>query len=158
MALPFKEIVDRIRSRFPSAVAEVVEPTGDPFVVIHAASLVDVARFLRESSDLEFDYLASVGGTDDLQNLWSVMHLYSIRHVHRLVMKVKLDRANPVVASLCPVWPGANWHEREAWDLYGIQYTGHPDPRRILLPEDWPGHPMRKDYDFPEHYQGIPLK
>jgi NADH-quinone oxidoreductase subunit C len=158
VGLAFKEICDRLRSRFPTAVAEVVEPNSDPFALVDGAQLVDVARFLKETPELDFDYLASIGGTDDLQNLWSVIHLYSIGKNHRFVIKVKLDRTDPVVATLCPVWPTANWHEREAYDLYGIRYEGHPDLRRILLPEDWPGYPMRKDYDFPEHYQGIPLK
>jgi NADH-quinone oxidoreductase subunit C len=158
MGLSFKEIVDRLKSRFPSAVLEIVEPNGDPYAVVDPAQLIDVCSFLKDTPDLEFDYLASLSGTDDLTNLWSVIHLYSIRRNHRFVMKVKHDRANPSVASLCPLWPTANWHEREAYDLYGIRYEGHPDLRRILLPEDWPGYPMRKDYDFPEHYPGIPLK
>ena len=158
MGLSFKEIVDRLRSQFPAVTFETVEPNGDPFVVVDKNALIDVGRFLKDTTDLDFDYLASLGGTDDLQNLWSVIHLYSIRRNHRLVMKVKLDRNDPSVASLCDLWPTANWHEREAYDLYGIRYEGHPDLRRILLPEDWPGYPMRKDYDFPEHYQGIPLK
>lgn len=158
MGLSFKEIVDRLRSRFPSAVQETVEPNGDPFAVIDAAQLVELCRFLKDTPELDFDYLASLGGTDDLQNLWTVLHLYSIRRNHRLVLKVKHDRTDPKVDSLCGVWATANWHERESYDLYGIRYEGHPDLRRILLPEDWPGYPMRKDYDFPEHYQGIPLK
>ena len=158
MGLSFKEIVDRLRSQFPAVTFEIVEPNGDPFVVVDKNALVDICRFLRDTTDLDFDYLASLGGTDDLTNHWSVIHLYSIRRNHRLVMKVKLDRTEPSVASLCDTWPTANWHEREAYDLYGIRYEGHPDLRRILLPEDWPGYPMRKDYDFPEHYQGIPLK
>jgi|SRR5688572_1271233 NADH-quinone oxidoreductase subunit C len=158
MGLSFKEIVDRLRSRFPSAVQETVEPNGDPFAVVDGAQLVELCRFLKDTPELDFDYLASLGGTDDLQNLWTVLHLYSIRRNHRLVLKVKHDRTDPKVDSLCGVWATANWHERESYDLYGIRYEGHPDLRRILLPEDWPGYPMRKDYDFPEHYQGIPLK
>jgi len=158
VGLAFREICDRIRARFPSALGEVVEPLGDPFVVIETGQLSAVCLFLRDTPELEFNYLASVGGVDDLQNLWSIYHLYSIPRNHRFVIKVKLDRNDPRVASLCPIWPTANWHERESYDLYGIQYEGHPDPRRILLPEDWPGYPMRKDYDFPEHYEGIPLK
>jgi NADH-quinone oxidoreductase subunit C len=74
------------------------------------------------------------------------------------VLKVQLDRETPVVPSLVPLYKAADWHEREAYDMYGIVYTDHPDLRRILLPEDWPGYPMRKDYEFPDEYQGIPLK
>ena len=158
MGLGFKELVDRVRAQFPDAIREVVEPNGDPFAVVDGARLVEIAAFLKKTPDLDFDYLASVGGVDDLQNLWAVYHLYSIGKNHRFVLKVKLPRQGAAVPTLCPVWPTANWHERETYDLYGITFEGHPDPRRILLPEDWPGHPMLKDYDFPEHYQGIPLK
>jgi len=74
------------------------------------------------------------------------------------VLKVQLDRENPSVISLVSLWKAADWHERETYDMYGIVYQDHPDLRRILLPEDWPGYPMRKDYEFPDEYQGIPLK
>ena len=158
MGLSPKEVYDRVRAAFPRSALEVVEPAGDSFCIVPAADLPAVCSFLKETSDLDFDYLASVGGADDLTNVWVIYHLYSIRRNHRAVLKVKLDRGNPSVASLCPLWAGANWHERETYDMYGIRFEGHPDPRRILLPEDWTGFPLRKDYDFPDHYQGIPLK
>lgn len=158
MGLSYKEVYERLQAGIPGAVQEIAEPGGEPFAVVAADKLLEASRFLRDTADLDFDYLACQGGADDGTNLWSIYHLYSIRRNHRAVLKVKLDRESPSVASVCAIWPGANWHERETYDMYGIQFEGHPDHRRILLPEDWPGYPLRKDYDFPDHYQGIPLK
>ncbi len=157
MGLAPKDVLERVKAQCASA--EVVDvPGGDSFALVPADKFFELCRWLRSAPELEFDYCASIGGYDDSQNIWSVLHLYSIKRNHRLVLKVKLDRATPSVASVCGVWAGANWHERESYDMYGIVYEGHPDLRRILLPEDWPGYPLRKDYDFPDHYQGIPLK
>lgn len=151
-----KEVLERLKARF--ADAEVVEPNGEPYAVVGREKFLEVCRWLKETPDLDFDFCASVSGVDDTKDFWSVYHLYSTRRNHRTVVKVKLDRERPAVPSVCGLWPGANWHEREAYDMYGIEYEGHPDLRRILLPEDWPGFPLRKDYEFPDHYQGIPLK
>jgi NADH-quinone oxidoreductase subunit C len=125
---------------------------------VKAESLLAIATWLKTDSELQFDLLSCVCGTDDRKNLWSVYHLYSVPKNHKAVIKVQLDRETPSVPSLVPIWKAADWHERETYDMYGIVYTDHPDLRRILLPEDWPGYPMRKDYEFPDEYQGIPLK
>ncbi len=158
MGLSAKDVYERLKAGVPGAVLEVVEGPGDAFAVVDPARWAEAAGFLKTTADLDFDYLACLGGTDDLANFWVVVHLYSIRRNHRAVLKAKLDRTAPAIASLCGTWAGADWHEREAYDMYGIVFDGHPDLRRILLPEDWPGYPLRKDYDFPDHYQGIPLK
>lgn len=156
MGLPPKEVLARLKERFPAV--EVVEPAGDAYAVVPRETLLEACRWLKDAPELQFDYLACMGGVDDEKDFWCVYHLYSIPRNHRAVLKVKLDRESPSVPSVCPVWPGADWHEREAYDMYGFAFEGHPDLRRILLPEDWPGYPLRKDYDFPDHYQGIPLK
>jgi NADH-quinone oxidoreductase subunit C len=156
MPLAPKDVLDRIKAQFPAV--EIVESPGDSFAVVPREKFLEVARWLKDAAELEFDYCACVSGVDDTKDFWSVYHLYSVKRNHRAVLKVKLDRETPTVDSVCSVWPGANWHERESYDMYGIVYEGHPDLRRILLPEDWPGYPLRKDYDFPDHYQGIPLK
>ncbi len=158
MPLILKDVYERIKAKFPDAVAQVVECPGDPYCVVKSASLVAVCRWLRDDPELRFDLLSSLGGTDDAKSLWVVYHLYSIPKNHRAVLKVEADRANPSVPSVSGVWRTADWHEREAYDMYGIVFEGHPDLRRILLPEDWPGFPLRKDYEFPDEYQGIPLK
>ena len=154
MPLTYSEIYGKI----PQAVLRVEDVPGQPFAVIRRESIVDVCRFLRDDPDLRFDYCSDVCGYDDTKTFWVVYHLYSIPKRHNAALKVDAGKDDPWAPSVCSVWPGANWHEREAYDMYGIRFEGHPDLRRILLPEDWPGYPLRKDYDFPDHYQGIPLK
>jgi NADH-quinone oxidoreductase subunit C len=158
MSLTFKQVYEKIKEKFPDGVVSIIECPGDPYCVVKAESLLAIATWLKTDSELQFDLLSCVCGTDDRKNLWSVYHLYSVPKNHKAVIKVQLDRETPSVPSLVPIWKAADWHERETYDMYGIVYTDHPDLRRILLPEDWPGYPMRKDYEFPDEYQGIPLK
>lgn len=157
MGLAPKDLLQRLKAQFPT-IENVLELNGDPYAVVSGDELLEVCQWLQTNPELEVDYPACIGGVDDGQNVWVVYHLYSVKRNHRVVLKVKLDRNTPSVPSVCAIWPGANWHERETYDMYGIVFDGHPDLRRILLPEDWPGYPLRKDYDFPDHYQGIPLK
>jgi NADH-quinone oxidoreductase subunit C len=158
MGLSYKEVYDRIQASFADAVVSRSEGPVDPFLVVKKEHLVKLCTWLREDAELRFDFLSSVSGVDDTQTFWSVYHIYSIPKNHNCVLKVDCGKEDPWVPSVCGVWATANWHEREAYDLYGIRYEGHPDLRRILLPEDWEGHPLRKDYDFPEEYRGIPLR
>lgn len=159
MALTFKEVYAKVRERFPDAVVSVEEVPGDPYCVLKPGALVEVFRYLKTDAELQFDLCSCVSGVDDGKDLWVVYHLYSIPRNHRAVFKVNAGgRENPGVPSVTSVWKTADWHERETYDMYGIVFEGHPDLRRILLPEDWPGWPLRKDYEFPDEYQGIPLK
>jgi NADH-quinone oxidoreductase subunit C len=159
MSLTLKQVYERLRAKFPQGVTGVVECAGDPYAVIPAAAIVDVCKYLRDDPELRFELCSSISGTDDTVDFWVVYHLYSVAKNHRAVLKVKAEpRDNPSVPSVVGVWKAADWHEREAFDMYGIVFEGHPDLRRILLPEDWPGYPLRKDYEFPDEYQGIPLK
>jgi NADH-quinone oxidoreductase subunit C len=147
----------------------------DPFVVVDAADLLEVCRFLRDDSRLAFDLLNCISGVDYLEpdpkkapkagyepHLEVVYHLQSFRQRHRFVLKVILPRWKdnrpgelPEVPSVAGLWRTADWHEREVYDLSGISFTGHPDLTRILLAEDWIGHPLRKDYEYPLEYHGI---
>ena len=147
----------------------------DPFIVVEPANLVEVCRFLRDDPRLKFDMLNCISGVDYLEldpkkapkagyepHLEVVYHLSSYTHKHRLVVKVLLPRWKdnkpgelPEVPTLTGIWPAADWHEREVFDLAGVMFTGHPDLRRILLSDDWVGHPLRKDYEFPLEYHGI---
>jgi NADH-quinone oxidoreductase subunit C len=107
-----------------------------------------VARVLRDAADLKFSFLAEVTATDywPSEPRFEVVYvLVSLAHRHRLRMKVRLHGSDAHLATVCDVWPAANWLEREVWDLFGIVFDGHPDPRRLLMPEDWEGFPLRKD-------------
>ena len=120
-------------------------------------ALKEVAGFLKKEPGLEFDCLSNLSGVDyPKRNVIEVVyHLYSYRHRHLFVLKVEAVRDDPVVPSLTSLWGHADWQEREVFDLLGVRFDGHPDLRRILMPEDWPGHPLRKDFVEPEEYHGI---
>ena len=155
-----KDICDRIASKFADRTAFLLElkPEGvlDPFIKVAPAALPEVARFLRDEPELAFDYLMCLSGMDYGKGiLGAVYHLASVSKRHKITVKVEVPAALPEIPTVSAVWPTANWHEREAYDLIGIRFTGHPDLRRILLPDDWEGHPLRKDYTVPEFYQGI---
>ena len=164
MALPPQEIADRLRSRLPDAIQNVETLDPEPRLEIKAQALRDVCRFLRDDPDLRFDTLMCLSGVDYMgikeaqppRALGVVYHLFSLDKRHKITLKVKAPRDNPVVPTVSDIWPTANWHEREAYDLIGITFSGHPDHRRILTSEDWVGHPLRKDYEFPKEYHGVP--
>lgn len=129
---------------------------GDSFIVVPADKIVVVSRMLKLTERFSFDVLSDETAVDRKENFEVVYHLFSYRHQHSLVLKVILphDEA-PSIASVEQVWPVANWYEREVYDLFGIVFKGHSDLRRIMLPEDWVGHPLRKDYKEQEDYHGI---
>lgn len=147
----------------------------DPWIEIAPAAILEVARFLHDDSRLRFDHLNDLTAVDYFEpdpkkqakfghepHLEVVYHLSSYEHRHAIVLKVKLPRWRndvpgelPQIDSVSSVWAIADWHEREAFDLLGVEFVGHPDLRRILCPEDWVGHPLRKDYEFPLEYHGI---
>ena len=137
------EIAHRIEQKFPGAVQEAVPEAA----TIDPAKLVDVCAYLRDDPDLQFSFLSSLTGVDRLDTLEVVYHLTSIHHNSMTALKVRTnDRENPIVPSVISVWPGANLQEREAYDLLGIYFEGHPDLRRIFLWEGFAGYPLRKDY------------
>lgn len=131
---------------------------GDPFITISPDQFHEAAVFLKNDPALAMDQLKLITGTDRGDVMECVYHLYSYTHFHALTLKVILERENPEVRSICDVYGAADWHERETYDLVGIRFAGHPNLRRILLPEDWVGHPLRADYVEPEEYHGIPNK
>ncbi len=121
---------------------------GDWTAIVGAERLLDVARHLRDAPDARFDFCSDVTAVDwppRARRFDVVYSLYSTRLRHRVRIKVRTGDNEPI-PSVTPVWPAANWLEREVFDLFGIQFDGHPDLRRILMPEDWQGHPQRKDY------------
>jgi NADH-quinone oxidoreductase subunit C len=140
-------LADRIRSHLPDVLVAHEEVT----VVVRSDQLVDTLNRLRDQDDLSFDFLASVTAVDALgrePRFWVVYELRSIAHRHRLRVKVPVAADDPRVPSVTPLFPTADWHERETFDLFGIVFDGHPDLARILLPDDWVGHPLRKDEEL----------
>ena len=161
---PPHPIVARLRDRFGEEAIETQEINGQLIVRVGRERLVEVATFLRDDSALAFDHLADVTAVDYLSynpdggppgegrtpRYDAVYHFYSLTLNHRLRLKVGLAEDDATVPSLTGVWPSANWGEREVYDLYGLTFSGHPDLTRILTPEDWQGHPLRKDYPLIE--------
>jgi NADH-quinone oxidoreductase subunit C len=123
----------------------------DPFILVNKESLHEVCLLLRDRQDTAFDMLHCVSGVDWPEYFESVYHLFSFTHRHKATIKVRVPKNEPHVQSVVDIWPAANWHERETYDLMGIVYDNHPDLTRILLPDEWEGHPLRKDYEMPDH-------
>jgi NADH-quinone oxidoreductase subunit C len=130
-------------------------------VRIDARDLLKVMRELLDNPLLYFDSLSCLTGLDNgptAGTMEVIYNLYSIPFHHHLMVKVTLPRESPVIESVCSIWKSAEWHEREAFDMYGINFLNHPDLRRILMPADWEGHPLRKDYVQQEYYRDIKVQ
>ncbi len=168
-------VLERLKQQFGEHISGANLDAIDPWIEVTPAGLVDVCRFLKDDPELQFDMLNCISGVDyhldDPKKLakagWEphvevVYHLSSTRKKHTLVLKVMLPRWKddvpgqlPELPSVSQLWRTADWHEREVFDLSGIHFVGHPSLRRILCPEDWVGHPLRKDYEMPLEYHGI---
>jgi len=156
-----KAIIAAIRERLGDAVLADGSEAKEPYVLVTRDKVLDVLAFLRDSPELAFDHLMCVTGVDlmglaekpDLRCIW---HLASYRHRHEFEVRVDVPRDDPVVPSATGLWPAADWLEREAYDLLGIKFSGHPDLRRLLLPEEWVGHPLRKDFKEGDQALGFP--
>ena len=141
-----------LREKFSDAVVAVVEYRGETTIVVASAQIAAICLALRDAPDLHYDFLADLTAVDWLEReprFDVVYHLLSIatRAVARLKVRVGAEgEEHPAVPSVTSVWPTANWYEREIWDLFGIAFTDHPDLRRIMMPDDWTGNPLRKDY------------
>jgi NADH-quinone oxidoreductase subunit C len=170
-----QSFVEQLEAAVPGGVVGHTLNAVDPWIEVAANHLVDVCRWLKESSPVRFDSVQCITAVDWFERdpkkaakvSWQphtelVYHLWSTAQRASLVLKVKLPRWKgdvagqlPEVPSVACVWRGADWHEREVYDLSGVSFTGHPDLRRILCPEDWEGYPLRKDYEMPLEYHGI---
>jgi NADH-quinone oxidoreductase subunit C len=151
------DVHERLKARFGDDVGPLSEPKIDPFCVVKRERIVEVCRFLKSEPGLDFDFLEDETAVDwPKRNVIEIVyHLLSYEHRHTLVLKVEADRAAPSVPSVEGVWKTANWFEREIFDLFGVDFPGHPDLRRIMLPDDWIGHPLRKDYQEAGGWHGI---
>jgi NADH-quinone oxidoreductase subunit C len=149
-----KLVLDRLVQRFGPEVLETRSDKGDDTAVVDKGIVVDVVRFLREDPELQFNMLIDLFGMDYREmkrepRFEVVYHFYSCaKKRHRVRLRVPVEEDDAVVPSITSVFPGANWYERECWDMFGIRFSGHPSLRRILLYEEFQGHPLRKDYPF----------
>ncbi len=162
----FSDIHTLLAAQFGPEALTANEHAIQPFLTVPVGQLVAVCQFLRDDERLFFDLLACVTAIDNgptADTMEVVYNLTSIPYGHDLMLKVSVSRSPaggklPVVPSVAHLWRTADWHEREAYDLVGIQFEGHPDLRRILLPADWVGHPLRRDYEEETQYHGIQTK
>ena len=144
----------RLKTRLGARVIETHAHRGDHTAVLTRDAIVEALAYCRDEPDLRFDLLADITAVDYLRypgredgpRFDVVYHLYSIPHRHRLRLRVPVEQDDPVVPTATALWPIANWLEREVWDMFGIRFEGHPDLRRLLLYEEFEGHPLRKDY------------
>lgn len=153
------QVVEKLKGAFGALVLAEAEHRGETTVTVERSEIVKIATFLRD--ECGYNFLSDLCGVDYLgrnPRFEVVYNLYNITTKSRLRVKVLVEEAGSRVDTLTGVWSTANWHERECWDLLGISFDNHPDLRRILLPEDWQGHPLRKDYPVQgpdrEPYQG----
>jgi NADH-quinone oxidoreductase subunit C len=141
-----------------TAIFEEALKTSPFTLLVKPEFLKKTCKELVAHNECYFDSLSSITGIDngpEVNTMEVVYNLYSIPLEHHLMIKVILDRTNPKIDSVCDIWKTANWHERETFDLLGIVFVNHPDLRRLLMPADWEGHPLRKDYTEPERYRGM---
>jgi NADH-quinone oxidoreductase subunit C len=146
---------EALKKAHPDAVLDVVEFRGETTVVVAVTKLIDVMQFLRDTSGLVYNFLSDISAVDYWDEQYSYnaskrfgvsYHLYSLLYNRRLRVKVYLPEEEPSVETVTGVWAGANWLEREIFDMMGVKFVNHPDLRRLLMPQDWDGHPHRRDY------------
>ncbi len=152
---PAIDPVKAIQEKMPEAVLRVKTFRDETTIVVDPAKIVNVMLFLRNTNGLVYNFLSDISAVDyypdptteeNPERFGVAYHLYSMLYNRRLRIKAYLPEEDPVIPTIIPVWEGANWLEREIIDMMGITFEGHPDPRRLLMPEDWNGHPHRRDY------------
>lgn len=151
----FDEIQKKLAEKYEGSVPT-TDRAGDPFLTVPAAKIAEILTFCRDDAELAFDCLSNLTGVDaPPDDLEVVYHLFSYSKRHSLTLKVRVPKSNAKVPTVEAIYPTANWQEREAYDLLGMIFEGHSDLRRIMLPDDWVGHPLRKDYKEQEEYRGM---
>lgn len=152
-----KAISERLKTQFGDAVQECALGAKDPWILVAPTAVAEICRVLHDDPALRFDSLSNQSGVDYREKGYVevVYHLVSYTHRHLVVLKTRTPRDAAELPTVEGVWKAANWHEREIFDLLGVRFTGHSDLRRLLMPEDWVGHPLRKDFVEPEEYHGI---
>jgi len=168
-----EEIYQLLKTEFNDDVKELKQLPVDPFIEINPLKTDLICKFLKDNIETDFDYMLCVSGVDEADgnkvkdaegntlieggNLAVYYHLASISKTHKLTLKALCPRNNPIVKSVTEIWKTADWQEREIYDLLGIVFENHPNLERILMPYDWEGYPLRKDYKNLEFYHGIKI-
>jgi NADH-quinone oxidoreductase subunit C len=152
------DIASALATKFGDKIIASYPADKHPRVHVNAEHWREVAEFIFAEPSIKLDWLANHSGVDYVADgkMCCVYDLWSFDHKHRFAVKVFTPREKPSIPSVVDLWSAADWHEREAYDLFGIDFPGHPDLRRILCADDWEGFPLRKDYVFPREYHGIP--
>lgn len=151
------EIAALLKEKFGENILESKLDILCPWSVVEPSAILDVCRVLRSDERLLMDHLELLGGVDYKDRIEVVYVVTSVKYDHRYIVKCRLPREGPKIHTVESVWGVANWHEREAYDMFGIVFEGHSDLRRILCPDDWEGYPLRKDYVFPTRYRDMPV-
>jgi NADH-quinone oxidoreductase subunit C len=154
--MTFDDIFQKLQGKFSGAV-EKLDTKPDPAIKVDPKQIHGIVRFLKE--ECQFETFTSASGLDypKTSQLAVLYHLHSYTHKLLVGLKAYLPREGASIRSLVDLYKGANWQEREIYDLFGIKFEGHPDLRRVLMPEDWVGHPMLKDFQTPDFYRGMPV-
>lgn len=143
---------DSFVARFAESLCDVARQEHLLQATVEREALLEVCRWLRAAEGAHCDYLACLSGVDREEAIEVVYHIYSLREHHMIVLKTRAPKDDCWLPSVTPVWKAANWHERETAEMFGVGFEGHPDPRHLLLPEGWQGHPLRKDYQSDPDY------
>jgi NADH-quinone oxidoreductase subunit C len=152
-----QEIAALLTEQFGGRVQESKLDAITPWSAVDPACILEISQFMSTDARLRMDHLELLGGADYKDRIEVVYVLYSMEHKHRYTLKRRLPREAPALHSVESIWRVANWHEREAFDMFGVVFEGHSDLRRILCPDDWEGYPLRKDYKAPKTYRDMPV-
>lgn len=154
-----KEIFEKLKEKFGDEVKYHEKTVGDSFIEVTPLKIKQVCEYLKKDEELAFDYLKCLSGVDYPPDKMAVSyHIFSYKYRHLVFLKVFLPRDNPSLPSIENIWKAANWHEREVFDLFGVIFEDHSDLRRLLCPNDWIGHTLRKDYIEQPEYNGMSTK
>jgi len=156
--MTFEDVFAKLQQKFPTGILEKVDTKPEPYLKVNPAQIVEILRCLRD--DLHFETLGDLCGVDYPALPALVIAYHPTSYTHKLVvcLKAYLPReGSPEMPSVTSLFKAANWFEREAYDMFGVRFSGHPDMRRILMPEDWEGFPLRKDFVTPDYYNGMPV-
>ena len=153
--MTFDKIVKFIESKMPDKASRV---EGKMYLFVSSDNWIELSTLLKNASDLDFDYLMCISSYDkgDDKTYGAAYNFFSTTNKHYLEVRIEVEDGMSI-PSVVSLWKTANWHEREAYDMMGLRFDGHPDLKRILLSDDWEGHPLRKNYKEPDYYHGLPV-